>query len=160
MLLAHFTFERARRDDHADASTFTEALDHVPAVETHGELRALWSGLPAGPSERKRATHLPQAGSLTPAARAACRTVQPSSTTRETMSALPFGPSGASAWIFIRNPVGSECHDTLRIEGGSDEPSGQVLRLNVVRLYTQPAQCLRLPGRAGHARDPMPGGEQ
>jgi hypothetical protein len=48
MLLAHHVFERVRRGQEADASTFTEALDHVLGVEARDELRALWSALTAG----------------------------------------------------------------------------------------------------------------
>ncbi len=48
MLLAHFIFERVPAGGQADASTFTDALDHVLAVEAGDELRAVWSGLTAG----------------------------------------------------------------------------------------------------------------
>jgi hypothetical protein len=48
MLLAHVIFERVPRGGRADASTFTDALDHVLSVEAGDELRALWSSLTAG----------------------------------------------------------------------------------------------------------------
>jgi uncharacterized protein len=48
MLLAHCIFERVGSESQADASTFTQALDHVLAVEAGDELRTLWSGLTAG----------------------------------------------------------------------------------------------------------------
>lgn len=48
MLLAHVIFEWVPRGGQADASTFTDALDHVLNVEAGDELRALWSSLAAG----------------------------------------------------------------------------------------------------------------
>lgn len=48
MLLAHVIFERVPSGGQADASTFTDALDHVLGVEAGDELRALWSSLTAG----------------------------------------------------------------------------------------------------------------
>jgi hypothetical protein len=48
MLLAHVIFEQVAPGRRADASTFTEALDHVLGVEAGDELRALWSSLNAG----------------------------------------------------------------------------------------------------------------
>jgi uncharacterized protein len=48
MLLAHFVFERVVSGGQADASTFTQALDHVLDVEAGDELRTMWSALTAG----------------------------------------------------------------------------------------------------------------
>jgi hypothetical protein len=48
MLLAHVIFERVARGKQGDASTFSDALDHVLSVEAGDELRALWSSLAAG----------------------------------------------------------------------------------------------------------------
>lgn len=48
MMLAHFIFERVGRGERADASTFTQAFDHVLGVEAGDELRTLWSGLTSG----------------------------------------------------------------------------------------------------------------
>jgi hypothetical protein len=47
--------------------------------------------------------------------------ISPSSSTRLTMIALPFGPRGALAWSFIRFPPWIWGFDTASLQGGPDE---------------------------------------
>jgi hypothetical protein len=63
MLLAYSIFERVGRGGRADASTFTDALDHVLVVEAGDELRTLWSALNPG-QRRALAAIAENAGAL------------------------------------------------------------------------------------------------
>jgi uncharacterized protein len=58
MLLSHVVFEMTSPGAAADASTFTEALDRVLAIEAGDELRAAWSAL--APGQRRVLTAIAQ----------------------------------------------------------------------------------------------------
>jgi hypothetical protein len=87
------------------------------------------SGRAASPPQRARLTHFQQVRSLTPAASAASVSDHPSSTTRRTITALPFGPRAALACNFIRFLL-------RRLVGLAPPASKEVRMNNVVRNYS------------------------